>query len=157
MTAAMRYVKAKKIHHEWFYRYVARNGTCRAGSIRRPKIAIRGYGAVRSRDMLDFLVKLGRRPLTVGLYVNNNFFRYRGGILPASACRNIGRRLNHAVTAVGYYINVRDWSRSYILIKNSWGRGWGESGFIRIALQNIRYTNGVCNLIMLGRETLYAY
>ena len=155
MSAALNYVRRRRIHHEFYYRYTARNGRCR--SISRPKIHIRGYGTVRSRNMLDFLVKLSRKPLTVALFVNGNFFRYRGGILPTTTCRNIGRRLNHGVTAVGYYINLRDWRRSYIIVKNSWGRGWGENGFFRIALPNILYTNGVCNMIMLGRETLYPF
>jgi C1A family cysteine protease len=47
---------------------------------------------------------------------------YTGGIL--STC---GTSLDHAVIAAGYSLN------SYWNVRNSWGAGWGENGFIRLA------------------------
>jgi C1A family cysteine protease len=48
---------------------------------------------------------------------------YNGGILTAAKC---GRNIDHAVQVVGYDMN------QYWTVRNSWGRGWGESGFIRL-------------------------
>lgn len=57
---------------------------------------------------------------------------YSGGIM--SAC---GNQINHAVQAVG----VDDSSGGYWKVRNSWGTGWGEAGFIRLA-----YGQNTCNI-----------
>jgi C1A family cysteine protease len=49
---------------------------------------------------------------------------YTGGILPASSC---GQSLDHAVIAAGYDLNNQFWN-----VRNSWGAGWGENGYIRL-------------------------
>jgi len=49
---------------------------------------------------------------------------YTGGILPASQC---GSSLDHAVIAAGYDLNNQFWN-----VRNSWGTGWGENGYIRL-------------------------
>jgi len=49
---------------------------------------------------------------------------YQGGVLAASDC---GSNLDHAVIAAGYDMNGGFWR-----VRNSWGSGWGESGFIRL-------------------------
>jgi len=48
---------------------------------------------------------------------------YTGGILPASQC---GDSLDHAVIAAGFQLG------SYWNVRNSWGAGWGENGYIRL-------------------------
>merc|ERR1711936_1488525 len=53
------------------------------------------------------------------------FSNYGGGVF--SGCTS--SKTDHAVTVVGYgTANGED----YWLIKNSWGTGWGEAGFIRL-------------------------
>jgi len=39
--------------------------------------------------------------------------------------------LNHAILAMGYG-HDKELDKPYILIRNSWGKGWGENGFIRL-------------------------
>jgi len=49
---------------------------------------------------------------------------YTGGILPAAQC---GSSLDHAVIAAGYDLTNQFWN-----VRNSWGSGWGENGYIRL-------------------------
>ena len=53
---------------------------------------------------------------------------YYGGVLSSGCTSDV----NHSVTAVGYnsYLYFWYWNVDYIIIKNSWGRGWGDNGFI---------------------------
>ena len=59
--------------------------------------------------------------------------RYSGGIFDGY-CPD---RINHAVTLVGYASN-------YFKIRNSWGSGWGERGYIRLGRTSS--TAGVCGV-----------
>lgn len=53
------------------------------------------------------------------------WFGYGGGVF--SGCQK-DTVVNHAVLAVGYGHEGKD----YWLLRNSWGAGWGEDGFLRI-------------------------
>ncbi|KAI1700398.1 papain family cysteine protease domain-containing protein [Ditylenchus destructor] len=54
---------------------------------------------------------------------------YKHGVYYESACDS--NRLNHAVLIVGYGTDPEH--GDYWLIKNSWGVGWGEQGYMRLA------------------------
>jgi len=56
------------------------------------------------------------------------FQNYSGGLFTA-ACSNI----DHAVILVGYGVSG---STPYWLVRNSWGPSWGESGYIRIVIND---------------------
>ena len=60
-------------------------------------------------------------PVSIGVDAGK-FQTYRGGIL--SNC--YGQSLDHGVLAVGY-------TQEAFKIKNSWGRSWGEGGYIRLS------------------------
>lgn len=67
-------------------------------------------------------------PVSIGVDAAS-FQSYNGGIL--SDCQYNGPdSLDHAVLIVGYDDNA---VQPYWIIKNSWGPGWGESGYIRVA------------------------
>mmetsp|Transcript_4101 Transcript_4101/g.8323 ORF Transcript_4101/g.8323 Transcript_4101/m.8323 type:complete len:375 (-) Transcript_4101:90-1214(-) len=63
---------------------------------------------------------------------------YTGGVLSDLDC---GRSVNHAVTIVGY-------TQSEWIIKNSWGTGWGEEGYIRLDMTSTH--TGPCGLYLNG-------
>lgn len=60
-------------------------------------------------------------PASVTVMADSKFQHYKSGILTGSSVCD----LNHAVLAVGY--DGSAWK-----IKNSWGKKWGESGYLRI-------------------------
>ncbi|KAL4478023.1 hypothetical protein ABPG72_013462 [Tetrahymena utriculariae] len=53
---------------------------------------------------------------------------YRSGVY--NGCNQTNIRLNHAVLAIGYD-QLGNW-----IVKNSWGTGWGEQGYIRLSPNN---------------------
>ena len=72
---------------------------------------------------------------------NDDFMMYSFGILNINDC---GTRLDHAITAVGY--GTED-GLDYFIVRNSWGKGWGENGYIRVATQSDGDV-GVCGILL---------
>jgi hypothetical protein len=85
---------------------------------------ISGWHRITSAaDMKTWLAANG--PLTTCFTVYNDFFAYRGGVYHHVTGDRAG---GHCVSVVGY-----DDLQGYWICQNSWGAGWGESGFFRIA------------------------
>jgi len=64
---------------------------------------------------------------------SNVFGYYTGGVITSSAC---GTSLDHAITAVGY-------GSDHYIVRNSWGTGWGEKGYVRIGFAS---GLGICGI-----------
>jgi len=62
-------------------------------------------------------------PVSVAVCVNSAFQGYPGGVFTGPECTSV----NHAVVLVGWKDSDGAW-----ILRNSWGSGWGESGYMRI-------------------------
>ncbi len=62
-------------------------------------------------------------PLSVAVCANSAMSSYSGGIFTGPSCTSV----NHAVVLTGWNDSGQYWH-----MKNSWGTGWGESGYMRI-------------------------
>ncbi|WAR20999.1 CATK-like protein [Mya arenaria] len=68
-------------------------------------------------------------PVTVAADVNSpGFMHYRQGVYNNPSCDK--RRPNHAMVSVGYGSSR---GLNYWIIKNSWGQGWGDKGYVFMA------------------------
>lgn len=65
---------------------------------------------------------LSLQPVTLFIEATRTLHQYKEGILMDQTCWS---QTNHAVAGVGY-------TPQYIIVKNSWGAGWGESGFFKL-------------------------
>ncbi len=68
-------------------------------------------------------------PLVMTMAVYNDFFYYTSGVYTHAWGGLAGY---HAMLVVGY-----DDGGQYFIVKNSWGTGWGESGFFKIAYSEL--------------------
>jgi hypothetical protein len=80
------------------------------------------------------LSTLSSGPIPVLIQVTSAISSYAGGIFNGVCTQSI----NHAVTLVGYGTIG---TTQYWLIRNSWGTGWGEAGYMRIK------ANGNCVML----------
>ena len=74
--------------------------------------------------------------VAVGLKVVKELNLYKTGIFVKKDC---GTPANHAVTAVGY-------TAEYFILKNSWGKHWGDHGFIKFS----RQIENMCDIALWG-------
>jgi len=81
-------------------------------------------------------------PVSVALDASSIWFQfYKNGVMNNKNC---GTQLNHGVVAVGY---GNDASKGeYYIVRNSWGAGWGDQGYIKIAI--IGDGPGLCGIQM---------
>jgi hypothetical protein len=69
---------------------------------------------------------------------------YHSGILTESylRCSDTSNEVNHGILIVGYGTradeNVTNGKcQDYLIIRNSWGEGWGEKGFFKLCNDNV--------------------
>uniref|UniRef100_A0A4W5LVT1 Peptidase C1A papain C-terminal domain-containing protein n=1 Tax=Hucho hucho TaxID=62062 RepID=A0A4W5LVT1_9TELE len=84
---------------------------------------------------------LDKQPVTVVVEASNNVWRnYKSGVVQSCP----GAQSDHAVIAVGY--GTKD-GQQHFKIKNSWGTGWGEQGYMY--LKRGGGGKGMCNVAEL--------
>lgn len=128
MTGAFQYTMAHGLRSEGDYPYVARDQNCGADG---GEFKIGAYVTGEGCDTLKYLI--GRNPTSVAVDAGN-WSSYGGGVF-----NNCGNSINHGVLAVGF-------NGEYWKVKNSWGPGWGEGGFIRLSQGN---TCDICHYPMI--------
>merc|ERR1712000_793049 len=88
-----------------------------------PKGVVTGHADV-GRSSSSLKSTLSRQPVSVTVNAGQLQF-YANGVVTG----NCQGQISHAVIAVGYGTDGLD----YFKIRNSWGTGWGESGYIRLS------------------------
>ncbi|MBU0497924.1 MAG: hypothetical protein KKG04_08240 [Candidatus Thermoplasmatota archaeon] len=89
------------------------------------------YGVASVDQIKQAILDYG--PVSVAVCVNTAFHDYTSGVFSGPTCSSI----NHAVALVGWDDNQG--SNGVWFLRNSWGPGWGENGYMRIEY-------GVCDV-----------
>ena len=74
---------------------------------------------------------VAQAPISVSIEADRSVFQqYTSGVFDSAQC---GTRTDHATLVVGY---ASDSDGEYWIMKNSWGTFWGESGYMRLRIQD---------------------
>jgi C1A family cysteine protease len=103
-----------------------------------------GYQQVDRNNVTDLKIAVSNGPVSALIEADRQVFRlYQRGILNTDKC---GVDADHSVAIVGWgrdMVNRLD----YWIVKNTWGVGWGEQGYARIAIYE---GVGVCGIQQLA-------
>jgi cathepsin F/cysteine peptidase B len=124
---AMNYiVQAGGIDTESTYPYTARNGACRfnPGNV---GAKIKSYKSIPKNEasIRDSLTTTSPFSICVDA---NKWSSYRSGVMRSTQC---GKSIDHCVQLVGYDSTA---SVPFWIVRNSWGTGWGISGYIQLEM-----------------------
>lgn len=103
---------------------------------------ISGYESVPVNNEMALLQAVANQPVSVSIDVRQLHF-YSGGVVTGEC----GTDLNHELAAVGY--GTESDGTQYWLMKNSWGTGWGEDGYVKIQ-RNVSEPQGICGIAMMA-------
>ena len=109
----------------------------------RPAVTIDSYEDVPVNDPQALKKAVAHQPVSVAICASPALQFYSQGIVTdKSCCEN----LNHGVLAVGYSESGND---GHWIIKNSWGDGWGEGGYFRLA-RSSDHPEGACGVYKMA-------
>ncbi|HEY7036237.1 MAG TPA: C1 family peptidase [Thermomicrobiales bacterium] len=132
LTSGLDYAKSTGVVDEACMPYASstlNNGTdmncgasrCSDWQNRLTKIAnYSGYATMEARKNA-----VAAGPVLAGMAVFYDFFAYSSGVYVKSSNTTLAGY--HCISVVGYDDNQQCW-----ILKNSWGTGWGEAGFVKI-------------------------
>ena len=158
------------------YKYKGKNKDC-AHKDSKTKGKTKTWGIAGWYNVEKMKAKVMQQPGAVALYASSKQFRfYKSGTLKQCCdasdknCTEDFLNINHAVTVVGYTekneenrlekCKVKNWwvtcpkdhtdedgDKNYWKLQNSWGKNWGDKGFIKIKITD---GQGVCGINRWG-------
>lgn len=139
-AAAMEYVKSiGGLCESGSYPYKGRDMSCLRC---KAAVSVSGVNFVPQLNETALEIAVSKQPIAVAIDASSwDFAMYRAGILNPKHC---GFQINHGVLLTGYGKDKRE---EFWIIKNSWGRGWGENGYARLR-KGIRRSAGTCGITM---------
>jgi len=106
------------------YKYEGKTGECLSGKIE-PRAGIKDYVRLPPNNYTSLMNAVATRG-PIAISVDASWSHYESGVYN-SPC---GTTIDHAVVLEGY--GTSEDGQGYYLVRNSWGPGWGEDGYIRI-------------------------
>ncbi|KAH3731911.1 cathepsin L2 [Pelomyxa schiedti] len=126
LNSAFNYIVSSGLEPASVYPYTGTSGTCKYNS----SAATGRFDAiirVATGDEDDLTTKLTKYgPVAVGIDASTMQF-YKSGVF----CGPCGTTINHEMMLVAYNQDTKN-SLNYWTLQNSWGTGWGMSGYIEL-------------------------
>eukprot|EP00933_Yihiella_yeosuensis_P062430 TRINITY_DN65381_c0_g1_i1.p1 TRINITY_DN65381_c0_g1~~TRINITY_DN65381_c0_g1_i1.p1 ORF type:complete len:391 (-),score=88.21 TRINITY_DN65381_c0_g1_i1:71-1243(-) len=107
------------------------NSPCQAPSLWPPSasyLQVEGFERLPQNKLRPLMAAVAQKGPVVVAADATNWGPYGGGIFDSCSPDAV---VNHAVVMLGYG-HDKDMGLDYWLIRNSWGREWGEKGYIRV-------------------------
>jgi len=143
---AFNYYKTHFAMSEASYPYTAKDGTCAYSTSNNTGAGTTGYTSVTADSPSAMQNALAGQPLAVAIQANQLSFQlYSSGIFTNTNC---GTQLDHATNVVGWGVDAT--YGDYWIMRNSWGTGWGEQGYMYL---QVVAGAGLCGIQM---QPLYA-
>jgi hypothetical protein len=155
MQTAFSYVMDNGISTESTYMYTSGDGVVGKCEPFVPVTKISSCHNVIPNE-LQLTLAVVKQPVSVSIEADSRSFQlYKSGVYNDSNC---GTELDHGVLLVGYgsmYTmtnnnnnNNNNEKQDYWIVKNSWGTGWGDNGYINIARNSLVTSKGMCGIAM---------
>jgi xylem cysteine proteinase len=140
MDNAFKYIIANGgIDSEADYPYVPRDQPCQTAKQQNKVAKISSYADVPPNNEAQLVAAITKQPISVAIEADQPSFQgYRSGVFNGPC----GTNLDHGVLAVGY-------TDTYFIVKNSWGVGWGDQGYILMA-RGAQPPYGICGINMMS-------
>jgi C1A family cysteine protease len=132
--SASNYIRSTGLPQESYFPYTAKDNSCTNAqpgwTADSGRITSWSYVCTTSINLAAIKSALADRgPLVTTMDVYGDFYSYQGGVYEYSSGSYQG---GHAVLIVGYTDDSTRADGGYFKVKNSWGSGWGSSGFFLI-------------------------
>jgi len=120
-----KYANSGGLCTESAYPYTAKDGTCKSSSCSpSANSKVTGYVHIPAGDP-GLGAGVDITPISIGIDAD-----YWGSYSSGVFCGTCGTARDHAMLVVGYGTDAT--GGDYWKVKNSWGSGWGENGYIRL-------------------------
>jgi cathepsin L len=142
MTQAMQYIIANGgIDTEASYPYTAEDGTCNYNAAN-SGATLKSFNNIAQGNENALAAAVAQGPTSVAIDASQSSFQfYSGGVYYEPNCSST--QLDHGVLAVGY---GTEGGQAMWIVKNSWGTGWGMSGYIYMS----RNRNNNCGIATMA-------
>jgi C1A family cysteine protease len=131
------------------YPYTSGNGasgTCQTSCSKVAGSKITSYTDVATNSDSALMSAIAQQPVSVAIEADQASFQlYKSGVFTGTC----GTNLDHGVLAVGYGTDSSS-GLDFYKVKNSWGTGWGEGGYIRMvrgSTINNKQKQGQCGVL----------
>jgi C1A family cysteine protease len=129
-------------------------GKCNEDKCKKSEHTPKGYTDVKTNDANALMSAVYQQPVAIAIEADQPSFQlYKSGVYSGKC----GANLDHGVLVVGYGTD-KDTSEPFWKVKNSWGEGWGEGGYIRLTRKEIKgQPEGQVSIWCLFLSYLYSF